>query len=90
MRILLVEDNARVVVVVTRVLKEDAHTVVSVGTMRAAVAAAADTHHDLAIIDVGLPDGSGIDLCRTLRAEGNSLPVLLLTARTGVDDRVLG
>ncbi len=90
MRILLVEDNERVVGVVGRLLKEDAHTIASVSSVRGAVATASSAHFDLAIIDIGLPDGSGIDLCRTLRAEGHTMSILLLTARTGVDDRVHG
>jgi two-component system response regulator QseB len=48
------------------------------------------TPFDLAIIDIGLPDISGIDLVRHLREAGNRLPVLMLTARDGTEDRVAG
>ncbi|MCZ9335870.1 response regulator transcription factor, partial [Klebsiella pneumoniae] len=42
------------------------------------------------ILDVMLPDGSGLDVCQTLRAEGFALPVLMLTALNSVEDRVAG
>src|SRR5207253_6648111 len=45
---------------------------------------------DLAVIDVGLPDIDGFEVCRRLRARGNHVPVLLLTARNAVNDRVRG
>lgn len=48
------------------------------------------TPPDLAVLDVGLPDGSGLDLCRELRQAGSTLPVILLTARSDEIDRVLG
>ena len=59
----------------------------AVGEARSALAAAA---FDILILDLGLPDGDGIALCRELRAEGHSLAILMLTARTGPIERVLG
>ncbi len=89
-RILLVEDHERVVVAVSGALKQAAHAVVASSGVASALAASAEAHFDLAIIDVGLPDGSGFDLCRALRRAGQDLPILLLTARNQVGDRVSG
>jgi DNA-binding response OmpR family regulator len=47
-------------------------------------------HFDVAVVDIGLPDGSGLEWCRAARRAGNELPILLLTARAGVSDRVAG
>jgi two-component system OmpR family response regulator len=90
MRILLVEDNTRVGDVVARALRSDGHQVAIAATRRAGQGELSRSSFELAIIDIGLPDGSGLDLCRDARAEGNDLPILVLSARTGVDDRVTG
>ena len=91
MRILVVEDDERVGDVIARALRSDGHQV-SVAATRAkgARGARGARSFELAIIDIGLPDGSGLDLCREARAGGSDLPILVLTARTGVDDRVHG
>src|SRR3954463_7287894 len=60
------------------------------GTVSAAQEDALSGHFDVAVVDLMLPDGSGAELCRWLRAESMWLPVLLLTARTAVADRVAG
>jgi two-component system OmpR family response regulator len=90
MRILVVEDNARVGDVIARALRTDGHQIAIALTRMEAERELARAAFELAIIDVGLPDGSGLDLCRATRAHGNDLPILVLTARTGVDDRVTG
>jgi DNA-binding response OmpR family regulator len=53
-------------------------------------ALSSSTHFDLAIVDVGLPDGSGLDFCRSVREAGGEVPILVLTARNDVSDRVVG
>jgi two-component system, OmpR family, response regulator len=90
MRILVVEDNARVGDVITRALRVDGHQVLLADTCAKGQAELERASFDLAIIDVGLPDGSGVELCRHARAGGHDLPILVLTARTGIDDRVIG
>jgi two-component system OmpR family response regulator len=90
MRILVVEDNARVSDVIARALRSDGHQVALAESRATGEGELARASFELAIIDVGLPDGSGLDLCREARASGNDLPILVLTARTGVDDRVAG
>lgn len=89
-RILIVEDSERVARLVGDRLKADGHELRSAATVADAKALAQSAHFDLAVVDVGLPDGSGLELCRALRSEGNDLGILLLTARTTVSDRVAG
>jgi two-component system OmpR family response regulator len=90
MRILIVEDNVRVGDVIARALRSDGHQVSLAATRASGAGELARSSFELAIIDVGLPDGSGLDLCREARKGGIDLPILVLTARTGVDDRVAG
>ena len=90
MRILVVEDSERVADTVRAALCRRGHSVVLAGGVRAADAALASQAFDIAIIDVGLPDGSGLTWCRAARDSGSELPMLLLTARNGVPDRVAG
>jgi DNA-binding response OmpR family regulator len=89
-RVLLVEDDRRVAEVVTHALLPFGHAIVAHPTRRAAIAAIAGSSFDLAILDIGLPDGTGLDLCRTFRSEGLNFPILILTARAGVAERVAG
>ena len=90
MRILVVEDDARVGEVIARALRSDGHQVALAETRAGGEGELARAVFELAIIDVGLPDGSGLDLCRGARSGGHDLPILVLTARTGVGDRVTG
>jgi two-component system OmpR family response regulator len=90
MRVLLVEDSPRVIAVVSAVLRKAGHVVAEASTRHAGLEETARARFELAIVDIGLPDGSGLDLCRELRAGGHDFPILLLTARNGVGDRVSG
>ena len=90
MRILLVEDNLKLSTYVRRGLEKEDFTVDGVGTLADAEAALDTAPYDLMVLDLGLPDGDGLDLLKKLRAQDNHLPVLVLTARDGVDDRVRG
>lgn len=88
MRILLVEDSERLASVIARALRAEGHRLETAASC--ADARPRLEHVELAIVDVGLPDGSGLDLCREARGAGLDLPILILTARTGVGDRVAG
>lgn len=90
MRVLLVEDNLRLSALVRRGLESEAFTVDGVGTIADAEAALDTAPYDALVLDLGLPDGDGLDLLSDLRAQENHIPVLILTARDGVDDRVKG
>jgi len=76
--------------VIVKSLGDAGHAVTVAGDCAAARAMLDGARYDLAIVDVGLPDGSGLDLCRAWRADGYDLPVLILTAQTDVRHRVAG
>lgn len=90
MRVLLVDDNAELRDLVTRALVRDGHTVIAVGTVAGARAALAEGAAEVIVLDLGLPDGSGMDLCRSLRASGERVPIMMLTAQGAVARRVEG
>lgn len=89
LKILLVEDDSRIRAELIDALHGAGFDVdVAVGVQDAI--AAAQRHYDLMLLDLGLPDGDGLDVCRHLRAAGKSLPLLILTARNEPDQRVRG
>src|SRR5437868_2417535 len=90
MRILLVEDAPRLREIVARRLREEGHATDAVGTGGEAVERALWTRYDAIVLDLRLPDMDGMDVCAQLRDVGNATPILMLTARDGVDDRVDG
>jgi DNA-binding response OmpR family regulator len=89
-RILVVEDEARIAELVKRALEAEGFAVDVVRLCKDAHETLSVTAYDAAILDLGLPDGDGVALLSELRASGNRVPVLLLTARDAVEDRVLG
>ena len=89
-RVLLIEDSPRVAETVGAGMRAHGYTVVVAGGVRAADAALAADPFDVAVVDVGLPDGSGLDWCRAARGCDHHMPILLLTARNDVADRVGG
>ncbi len=89
-RILLVEDEVRVASFIARGLREQTYAVdVSVDGEHA-VYQASTNHYDVVILDVMLPVKDGYEVCRELRGSGFRVPILMLTARDAVDDRVAG
>jgi DNA-binding response OmpR family regulator len=90
MRVLIVDDHSPTRDLLARSMTRIGHVAVAEATCAAAAARVAAEHFDVAILDVMLPDGSGTDLCRSLRDGGSSMPILLLTARGGVGERVAG
>src|SRR5262245_2157043 len=90
MRILVVDDHAPTRELLVQNLARQGHAVTAVGTCREARERLGGGAFQILILDVMLPDGSGVDLCRRLRDEGYTTPILLLTARGEVGDRVAG
>ncbi|MFS0731915.1 response regulator transcription factor [Microbacterium sp. 1P10UB] len=89
-RILLVEDDVQMGALVAAGLRDEGYDVTLVENGIDALVAAATVEFGAAAVDVMLPEMSGFEICRHLRARGSTLPVLLLTARDSVDDRVHG
>lgn len=90
MRILLVEDEPRMANVIAKGLRESSYAVDVAEDGEAALYQASINDYDLIILDVLLPRRDGFEVCRELRARPDSTPVLMLTARATVDDRVTG
>jgi len=88
MRILVVEDDALVADAIRRGLTSAGFAVDQVGTAEEADSAIAMGEFDLAVVDIGLPKADGLSLVRKIRREGRTLPVLIVTARDALADRV--
>ncbi|MEX6506720.1 response regulator transcription factor [Jiella sp. M17.18] len=90
MRLLLVEDSDRL----TELMKETVHgagwRIDAVSTAEDARNALKNSEHDLLVLDIGLPDGNGLDLLREIREADTDLPVLIVTAMGDVDSRIAG
>ena len=90
MRLLLVEDDAMIGAGIQQGLRQDSFTVDWVRDGAAAELALDTETYDLLVLDLGLPKKPGLDVLRNLRRKGNQTPVLVLTARDAVADRVTG
>ncbi len=90
MRVLIVEDQLNLANYVKRALEEEGYAVDAAHTGREALDWAEVVEFDLIVLDIMLPEVDGITVCRTLREQGRQTPILMLTARDAVDDRVLG
>ena len=90
MRILLVEDDDALATVLASGFAEQGHETVRASSANEGRDRATSGRHDVIILDVMLPGGSGFDLCRELRRVEIATPILMLTARDSVDDRVAG
>src|SRR6266436_6433063 len=90
MRLLVVEDESRMAEILATALARAGFAVDAVTRCSDAREAFAVPCYDAAILDLGLPDGDGIKLLSELRSGGNQIPVLVLTARDAVEDRVCG
>ncbi len=90
MRILLVEDDRMIGEAVSVALKDAAYAVDWVSDGAAAVRALRMEEHQAILLDLGLPGRDGLDVLRDLRRHGIKLPVIVITARDGIDDRIEG
>src|SRR4029077_13954963 len=90
MRLLLVEDSVRLRQLLGENLRGADYPLDTVGTAAEARAAAAVVRDDLFIIDLGLPDDDGMSLIHESRSAGCNTPILVITARAGINDRIAG
>ena len=90
MRLLVVEDEERLGDLLKRALQGAGFTVDTVATAADAQSALALLPYDAAVLDLGLPDADGISVLQATRRGGSAVPILVLTARDAVDDRVRG
>jgi DNA-binding response OmpR family regulator len=90
MRILLVEDHERLARSIVQGLESSGFGVDAFVSAGEGLAAAKTVAYDAIILDLGLPDRDGLDVIQELRAQASWLPILILTARDGIDDRVEG
>jgi two-component system copper resistance phosphate regulon response regulator CusR len=90
MRLLLVEDDPRIARFLAKGLREQAYAVDVASTGDDALYQAAINSYDLIILDVMIPGRDGFEVCRELRRSGQRMPILMLTARDAVEDRITG
>ena len=90
MRVLVVEDQQTMASYIKRALEEQGYAVDLAFTGKEALDWADVVEFDLIVLDIMLPEIDGITVCKTLRNQGNQVPILMLTARDTVDDRVIG
>lgn len=90
MRILIVEDNRRLAALIARGCEKAGFAADTCHVLEGAQAALGTARYDIVVLDLGLPDGDGLDLLAGLRRAGSELPVLVLTARDALEARVEG
>jgi two-component system copper resistance phosphate regulon response regulator CusR len=90
MRVLVVEDDRDMATMLARGLAERAYAVDVAATGAEALDAAAAVPYDVIVLDAMIPPPDGFDVCRALRGTGSDIPILMLTARDAVEDRVAG
>jgi two-component system, OmpR family, response regulator MprA len=89
-RLLVAEDDRAVRESLSRALELEGYVVIAVGNGAEAIDAVAAARPDVVVLDVSMPIVDGLTVCKVLRADGNRLPILMLTARTETRDRVAG
>src|SRR5689334_16846403 len=85
--VLIVDDEPKIRALLRQALYEDVEQVLEAATGQTALARVASDHPDLVILDLGLPDMDGLDVCRAIRTSSN-VPILVLSARTGDEEKV--
>src|SRR5215471_14636408 len=89
-KILLVDDDNELTLIVAESLAKEGHKSEICRTKLEAVETLENSSFDLLVLDVGLPDGSGFDLCREYRARGGGSPIIMLTGKTEIRDKEHG
>lgn len=90
MRVLLVEDDPMIGEVIQDVLKDNSYAVDWVKDGQSALTTLACQHYDVILLDLGLPNKDGLEVLKNIRDQNNPIPLLIITARDGLDDRLNG
>ncbi len=90
MRILVIEDEAQLAELIKRGLEEEGYAVDTAGTGESGEELAEDIPYDLVVLDIMLPGKDGLEVCRALRAKKVKIPILMLTAKDAIEDKVKG
>ena len=90
MRLILAEDSERLRELLAELLENAGYRLDTVGTAESLLTSVAAINYDLIVVDLGLPDGEGLDAIRSLRSTGVTSLILVITARGGVDERIAG
>jgi two-component system OmpR family response regulator len=90
MRVLLVEDDSMIGEAIQGALKDASYAADWVKNGQTALTTLGCQHYDLVLLDLGLPGKDGLDVLTSIRARGNPVPLLIITAREGLDDRLRG
>jgi DNA-binding response OmpR family regulator len=90
MKVLLVEDNVRLKDLVSEELIKHGFVIDGVSSLADAKDMFATFQYDLILLDLSLPDGDGLDLLKLVTSKKNPPPILVITARSGLDDRITG
>src|SRR4029079_6274238 len=90
MRVLLVEDDADVARFIRKGLTEQAYAVDLAENGEEALYLSSINPYDAIVLDVMIPAPDGLEVCRSLRAEGKTVPILMLTARDSIDEKITG
>jgi DNA-binding response OmpR family regulator len=90
LRLLLAEDSERLQELLSESLKGAGYRLDIVATAAELSSSAASVNYDLIIVDLGLPDGDGLAAIRAMRAGGITVPIIIITARGGIEDRIIG
>lgn len=89
-RLIIVDDDPDIRDLIVQQLRQEHYEVVAAGSLGELYQALSVHAADLIVLDLNLPDGDGLTLCRELRAEGNDVPIIMVSARGSAIDRVLG
>ncbi|WP_020567383.1 response regulator transcription factor [Neolewinella persica] len=90
MKILLIEDEPSLAASISGYLAADGHLVESVGTLNDALDKSSVYEYDCILVDIGLPDGSGLDIIRQLKADHQRAGIIIVSAKDSIDDRITG
>ena len=88
MNVLIIEDEPSVQIIIKKILEQQEHKPLAVGTAAEATKAVRKNNLDTILLDLGLPDGDGFDLCQSFRKDNITTPIVILTAEESIDMKV--